>query len=284
MKRSALVLLALVLLASGCSLGAREDWAEAMRDGFEKAAAKAPSTVKQSVAVEVIETTIRQSPKPLIERSTGVVDFSKRRARLVETAKRKAEVVYDDLVVYAQRSESSIAGSKQDWARFDYEREPDVELDDNDRRLAVGAGLISPVLAVELLEGVLTGSIEQQGEGMKAGVSTTRYSGRLAPDTAVAKLDDEDRQEGAERMFATLGVQVDNFPVDVWLDADDNIRGVRYVIRQQKDRVNAFELTLSWEFPDTTPKDDTIAVPDDDATIRSDRFSEFVTELIRAFD
>jgi hypothetical protein len=202
----------------------------------------------------------------------------------VETAKRKAEVVYDDLVVYAQRSESSIAGTKQDWARFDYGREPDVELDDNDRRLAVGAGLISPVIAVELLEGVLTGSIEKQGEGMKAGVPTTRYSARLAPDTAVTKLDDEDRQEGAERMFATLGVQADDFPVDVWLDAEDNIRAVRYVIRQQKDRVNAFEMTLSWEFPDTEPKDARIAIPGRDATIRSDRFSEFVTELIRAFD
>jgi hypothetical protein len=271
------------LFVSACSLGPREDWATAIRGGFEIATDEPALMVKHSAKVEVIETTIRQEPKPLIASATGIADFDARRARLVEKAGRNAQLIFDDLKVYVQRSKSSIGTSKQRWAVFDYEREPSVDLDDNDRRMSVGAGLISPVLAVELLDGVLTGSIADEGMEMKTGVSTSHYTGKLSPQAAVTKLEDEDRQDGVERLFDTLGVQQDDFPVHVWVDADDNVRAVRYVMRQQKDRVNAFELTLNWEFPGDAPKAREIALPSRAATLRSTRFADFVTEAIREF-
>jgi hypothetical protein len=134
-----------------------------------------------------------------------------------------------------------------------------------------------------MLDGILTGSVEEHGTGKKAGYSTTRYTAHLAPDAAVTELEDEDRQDGVERMFKTLGVEVDDFPVDVWVDANDRVRAVRYVMRQQKDRVNAFEIAISWEFSDQRATTKAIALPSDDITIRSGRFSDFVTELIRDF-
>jgi hypothetical protein len=283
MKRAVLVVLACVLLVSGCSLGPREDWAKAMRGGFEKARTAGSASVRQSVAVKAIETNIRQQPTPLIARSAGVADFDARRALMVETAGRKAKAVFDDLVVYLQRSKSSVGATDKRWAKFDFEREPRVDLDDNDRRLSVGVGLISPVLALEFLDGVLTGSVREAGSGMKAGAMTTHYTARLAPDAAVTKIKDEDRKEGVTRLFATYGIQEDDFPVDVWVDADRNVRAVRYVLRQQKDRVNAFTMTLSWEFTDYGAKTDTVALPAVPSTIRSGRFSEFVEELVREF-
>jgi hypothetical protein len=283
MRRTAIVVSALVLLASACSLGPREDWAEAIRGAFEDARVNSTMSVKQTVSVKVIETTIRQTPGPLVARSQGVADFKSRRAEMIETAKRKAHAVYDDLVVYLSRSKSSVGTTGKRWAAFNFEREPSVDLDDNDRRLAIGAGVISPVLAVEMLDGILTGSVKEIGTGMKAGVSTTRYNAHLAPDAVVTEIKDEDRKEGVERLFATLGVQQDDFPVDVWLDADDHIRGVRYVMRQQKDRVNAFEMTVSYEFLDDPKGAEAIEIPARDDTVRPGRFRDFVTELIREF-
>jgi hypothetical protein len=282
MRRTLLVTLSLVLIASGCSLGPREDWIEAMRGAYATAREAGGAHVRQSVSVRVIETNIRQDPKPLIARSQGTATFASRRASMVGTGERKTKVIYDDLAMFAQRSKASAAIDRKSWAWFDYEAEPDVDIDDNDRRMAVGAGLISPVVALEVLQGVLTGSLEREGTGQKAGVPATRYSGRLAPDAAVTEIRDEDRQEGVERMFATLGVQQDDFPVDVWLDDEDRVRGVQLHMRQQKDRVNAFALTVSWEFTDYSPTPP-IELPSRDDAVRPTRFREFVTELIREF-
>jgi hypothetical protein len=288
MKRTLLGFLTLVLLASGCSLGPREEWAKSMRDAFNNAEDASWAQVRQTVAIKAIETNIRQELRPLFEAATGVVDFSSRRARMDGIKGRKTKVVYDDLVVYATRSKdrsgAGVSGPDDDkaWARFDYEHEPKVDIDDNDRRMAVGAGLISPTMALELLDGVLTGSVREVGTGMKAGAETTRYSARLAPDAAVTDIKDEDRKEGVTRMFETLGVQQDDFPIDVWLDAEQRVRGLRFVMKQQKDRVNAFQMTSSWEFSDYGDAGE-IDVPPRSETTRPDRFREFITELIREF-
>ena len=282
MKRFALGVLALVLLASGCSLGPREEWAESMRTAHEAAAEAGGATVRQSVSVEVIETNIRQEQRPLVDRSVGTADFEAKRAELTGTGQRKTQLVYDDLVVFGSRSKGNPEGKAKPWARFDYEREPSSDIDDNDRRMAVGAGLISPVVAIEVLQGVLTGSIEEVGTGTKAGVQATRYTARLAPDAAITEIRDEDRKEGVERMFETLGVQQDDFPVDVWLDEQDRVVGLRFEMRQQKDRVNAFTMIASWEFSDYGPVD-AITLPPDAGSVRSGRFRDFVTELIREF-
>lgn len=281
-RRLPVVLALLILLASGCSLGPREDWAEAMRDAFDTAREAGGAHVRQNVTVEIIETNIRQDPQPLIARSEGTADFDARRASMVGTGARKTRVVYDDLALFASRSKASAATDKKAWARFDYVNEPEEDIDDNDRRMSVGAGLISPVAALEVLQGVLTGSIKREGTGQKAGAEATRYSARIAPDAAIIEIRDEDRKEGIARMFQTLGIQQDDFPIDVWLDEDDLVRGLRFRMRQQKDRVNAFNMNVSWEFSDYGAAQP-IDIPSRDDAIRPDRFRDFVTELIREF-
>lgn len=282
MRRFVFVLLGLMTFASGCSLGPRQEWAETMRAAHTHAAKDGGALVKQTVTVKAIETNIRQEPEPLVARSAGVVDFANKRAELKSKTGRKTEVVYNDLVVYATRSPGTPGVKTKRWARFDYAREPKDEIDDNDRRMAVGAGLISPVVALEVLEGVLTGSVKQHGTGMKAGAQTTRYSARLAPDAAIIEIRDEDRKEGVERMFETLAVQADDFVVDVWIDGEDRVRGLRFNLEQQKDRVNRFKTTISWEFTDYAAAE-SIEEPPGDEVVRSDRFRDFVTEVIREF-
>ena len=253
-----------------------------MREAHKRAASVGGAHVKQIVTVKAVETNIRQEPTPLIARSDGVVDFAHKSADLKGTSGRKTDVVYEDLVVYGTRSKGTPGGKSKPWARFDYGHEPKDDIDDNDRRMAVGAGLISPAIALEVLEGVLTGSIKEVGTGQKAGAQTTHYTARLAPDASIIEIRNEDRKEGVERMFQTLAVTAPDFLVDVWIDDQDQVRGLRFNVIQQKDRVNRFKTTMSWEFSDYGAVD-AIERPPDDEAVRSDRFRDFVTELIREF-
>jgi hypothetical protein len=283
MRRSALGVLAVVLLASSCSLGPREQWADAIHDGFDNAVEQGSAKVRMAAAVKAIETNIRQTQVPLIAKASGVVDFAKADAKLTEIAKRKATVYFDDLVAYLPRSEATRAddGGKQRWASLDFEREPREDIDDNDRRVAIGAGvLISPVLAVEMLKGVLTGSIEETGRETKGGVETTRYTAKLAPDQAVRDVDDDDRREGVIRVFQSIGVRQDIFPISVWIDDEGLVRGLRFTQRQQKDRVNAFMLVTSWEFFDYGAPAK-IALPSPGDTFEARRTIEFIVQFVR---
>ncbi len=283
MRRGALGFIFLFVVASACSLGPKQDWGDAMRDAFDRATEEGTAKVNMAVDVKVIETNIRQTPVPLVARLRGVADFRGAESRLVDVKAGERRVIFDDLVTYLPRSSASIgAGTrKQRWARFDFEREPSTDLDDTDRRLAVGAGLISPVTATEVLQGVLTGSIEREGAERAGGVEATHYTARLSLDAATREVDEEDRREGLLRLFDTLGVQEDVFPGEVWLDADGLVRKIVYVLRQQKDRVNAFEMKATWEFSDYgVPV--SIALPARGDVIRSGRFREFIVEFIRA--
>ncbi|HYZ91549.1 MAG TPA: hypothetical protein VFA34_04035 [Actinomycetota bacterium] len=281
MRKAVLGFTTLCLLVPSCSLGPRQDWGDAMRDAYATARREATAEVRAAVDLKVIETNIRETPKPVIARLEGVVDFRRHDAELVGTTKARPIVVFDDLVAYLPRSESSrAAGGKQHWTYFDFKREPSVDVDDLDRRRAVGAGLISPALAVEILGGVLTGSIERVGVEKAAGERATHYKARFSQDAVAREMDDEDRREGLLRVFESLGVKEDVFPGEVWLDSDGVVRRILFVLRQQKDRVNAFEMRAAWEFYDfgaAAP----ISTPARTDSVRSTRVKDFIEEFIR---
>jgi hypothetical protein len=281
MRRAVLGVTLLCLVASACSLGSREKWGDAMRDAYKTTRRDGTAKVRAAVDLKVIETNIRQTPVALISRMEGVVDFRRHDARLVGTTKTKPNVVYDDLVTYLPRSETSrAAGGKQHWVFFDFKREPSVDVDDTDRRRAVGACAISPALAVEVLQGALSGSIKRIGVEEVAGTRATHYKARFSQDSAAREVDDEDRREGLLRTFESLGVQDDVFPGEVWLDGDGVVRRILFVLRQQKDRVNAFEMRAAWEFYDYGAPV-SISVPARSDSIRSPRVRDFIEEFIR---
>ncbi len=281
MRRAVLGITSLCLLASACSLGPREQWADAMRDAYKTARRESTARVRAAVDVKVIETIIRQTPVALISRLEGVVDFRRHDAKLVGTTKSKPSVVFDDLTTYLPRSASSrAAGGKQHWVAYDFTREPVVDVDDTDRRRAVGAGVISPALAVEVLKGALTGSIERIGVETVAGARATHYTTRFSQDSAAREVDDEDRREGLLRAFETLGVRDDVFRGEVWIDDSGLVRRILFILRQQKDRVNAFEMRAAWEYYDYGARV-SIDPPARSDTNRSTRFRDFIEEFIR---
>jgi hypothetical protein len=283
MRRVAIAVCMLGLLASACSLGPKEQWSEQIQNAAEVAGRAGTARVRMNVALKVIETNIREEPHALFTDADGIVAFGERRAKVVVTkpAGRKGKAfVFDDMVAFFPRSASSIGRSGRHWARFDFERKPSVDIDTNDRRLAVGVAVVSPTLAVDLLKGVLTGSIERQGTEDLRGAPAVRYRGSLSQDAAVRELRDEERRTGILRLFETIGIQEDVFPVDVWMAPDGKVRAVQFVLVQQKDRVNAFRLTLRWDFS-SYGLPARIELPRPSDTVRSGRFRRFVAEAIR---
>jgi hypothetical protein len=280
MKRPALILSAVLLLASACSLGPRQDWADAIHDASKAAASSGAARVRVTTSIKVIETTIRVTPKPLFATLVGTADFTAHRGHVVAEQSGKVGLFFDGLQAWASRSKASIGKSDKPWARFDFAREPSVDIDANDRRDALGAAVISPTLASDLLEGVLTGSIKNLGSETIDGAAVTKYAARLSQDAAVRDIRDDTRREGTLRVFETLGIRDDVFPVDVWLDGQGRPREIRFVVKQQKDRVNTFRTVFDWKFSDYGTGGG-IELPARTDVITSRRFNDFVSEIVR---
>jgi hypothetical protein len=137
---------------------------------------------------------------------------------------------------------------------------------------------VTPALAVEMIQGVLTGSVEREGTERVMGAATTRYSARLAPDAALREMDDEDREEGTERILDTLGANNEVIPVQVWIDDEGRPRRIRFEFEQRQDRVNKFTFTQRIDFSAFGAEAE-VDMPR--GAIKTDDFQRFVTEFVR---
>jgi hypothetical protein len=288
MTRRFLVVLALVgIVASGCTLGPRQTWADSIRHARRTAERSGGSKVHVDVKLRVIQTTIRVVPSPLFVTLDGVVDYKNRKSRLVATGgagfAKRATVYYDDLVTFLQRSPSSIADHDPDrhWARFDFSDKPKPDkIDATDRLQSLGY-VISPGLAVELLNGVLAGSLKQVGASQIDGEPVTEYYGKLAPDAVTRDLRKQERVDGITRMFKILGVSADLFPVHVWMDAKGLARKIEFSLKQQEDVVDQFRTTVVYTFSDYGPPPQ-IRLPERGDCVGHKRFVDFVGEYTRS--
>jgi hypothetical protein len=276
MRRIAAGCLVFVAIAASCSLGEKEDWADAMHDAPEIARRAGTARVAVKVGLEPVETVGRTEPDRFFEVLHGVVDFARRRSSTTETTGRKATLIFDDLVAFLPRSQSGAGGKP--WVSTDFIETPEEDIGVEDRRFSLGVPMISPALSVELLEGVLTGSVERVGTEKVGKERLTHYRAKVAPDNAVREVDDEDRREGILRVFESMGVGAEVIPVEVWLDDRGRVRIVRYELEQRQDRVNTYRTTIRTEISGFgSPAK--IAVPTQ--SLKTDDFQVFITEFIR---
>jgi len=288
MTRRLLVVLALLgMVASACSLGPRAVWAKSMRDASKIAARIGSSKVHVDVQLSVIQTTIRQIPAPLFVKLDGVVDYKNRVDKVVAKGgagfAKSSTVFYDDVVTYLQRSPSSISDhdAGRHWARYDFSNKPKPDKIDATDRLPSLGYVIAPSLAVELLRGVLAGSLKEKGTSQMDGESVTEYSGKLAPDAVTRDLRQQNRVDGITRMFKIIGIAKDTFPVDVWMDSKGLARRVRFNLEQQEDVVDQFRTIVDYTFSNYAPPQ-TIKLPDRSDCVGHRRFFDFVGEYTRA--
>lgn len=275
---------AVALSAGACSLGEKEDWAEAARGTPEAARQAGAARTVVTLSIQPIEQSGTQEQEPIFSELEGVTDFASSRTELRVMApkeRRKTRMLFEDLLVYLPRSEA--AEGEEGWGRFDFTFEPeDDEIGVGDRRFAIGLPAIAPDLAVELLEGMLTGSIEQQAEAAEAGGATAaHYMGKVSTDSATRDIEDEDRRQGILRLVEIMGVTDDLVESEVWVSDDGLPRRVVYRLPQRLDRNNLFEVTMDIEFSDYGAVETDIALPDPTDTVEYPRFREFMLDHLR---
>jgi len=285
-RRFLVVLTLLGIVASGCSLGPREDWAKSMRNARDTAAKIGGAHVHVTVSLAVIQTTIRVVPSPLFTSMDGVVNFKDRTNKVSATgagSTKASDVFYDDLVTYLPRSPGSIAdhNGNMHWARYDFRNKPKPDkIDANDKLISLGY-VIAPSLAVDLLKGVLAGSLKQLGTSQIEGDTVTEYAGKLAPDAATRDLREQPRVDGITRMFKIIGVSTDIFPIHVWMDSNGLVRRVELALKQQEDVVDSFRTTVDYTFTKFGPPT-TVLVPSRSDCLGHKRFVDFADEYTRA--
>ncbi len=275
MKRAVAGVLCSLLMFAACSLGEREDWAEAMHDAFDTAQRAKTASAFVHVDFKAIDIVGRSTPDQLFHDLNGVVDFRTRRSQTIETTGRKQALIFDDLVAYLPRSETS-TGKK--WVSTGFLEEPEEDVDVEDRRFSLAVPMVSPIMSLELLMGALTGSTRRVGAETVRGTQTTHYRAKVAPDNAAREIDDEDRREGILRVLQTMGANSEVIDADVWIDSDGLVRRVSYGLEQRQDRVNSFRTTITTDYFDIG-RDVKIDVPTD--TMRTDDFQQFVIEFVR---
>jgi hypothetical protein len=257
-----------------------------MRDAFKNAGKIGSSHVHVDVHMRAIETTIRVVPTPVFTSMDGVVDYTSRQnkltARGIATTK-GSTLFYDDLVDYFPRSAGALLDHdpKLHWARYDFKRKPKPDkIDANDHLIALGY-VIAPSLTVELLRGVLAGSLKQLGKSTMDGEQVTEYSGKLAPDALVRDLRIQGRVDGIPRMFNIIGVKQDLFPIHVWMDDKGIARRIQFILKQEEDVVNTFRTTVDYTFSKFGPSAP-VTLPDRADCLGHKRFVDFLAEYVRA--
>jgi hypothetical protein len=89
-------------------------------------------------------------------------------------------------------------------------------------------GSSNPANQLDVLRGVVKGSIETVGTEVVVGVETTHYRAEVDADKAIEQLPEEFKEEFADIPGFEESLEgFDDFPIDVWIDGDGIVRRQR---------------------------------------------------------
>jgi hypothetical protein len=237
-------------------------------------------TARYTLSVATAETGLSDGEQPI--EVEGEVDFEQERRRLIFTADTGAsEVLVDGTELYIEMP----ATEDETWARLDLDELVDAE---------VGFGGIeglpfqNPQDNLESLRSSATRVEISTDEEDVDGASTTQYTVFLDLEQVAGETDD-DTGEAIEEGVDQTGIT--EFEMNVWIDDDDLIRRIAYVVdldqadRQEADAEGstaevdpAGQVTVTIDFTDFGA-DLTIDLPDEDAVVDLDE-----AELRRIFE
>lgn len=120
---------------------------------------------------------------------------------------------------------------------------------------------LNPVFQIQLLDGVLTGSVTEEGTETIGGVETTHLSANFDATQAFDDAPDEWR-EAALAAFELMSTSEEVIPGEVWIDSDGVVRQVATKLRQKLTRRDIIALDVTLTFDDVGA-DVTIELPED---------------------
>ncbi len=169
------------------------------------------------------------------------------------------------------------------WGRLDYRR-----LDDNEsgvrenltstEMLQAAAATVNPHFVLDMVLGVLPGSIKVAGPGTLGDAKVVKYRGRASREKVATELDLSDElTESRNQTFELLGISTgaDVTDAEYWVDDDDRVRRVQVWLPQALGRRYQNLLVFTLDLLDYGAPVD-IPTPSDDETIEIGGYGRFV--------
>ena len=278
----------LALTAAGCSLGEKQAQSERITGSVERVAeaGTVSGQARWTFAIKEIPpgavgdiATFGRRLAPV--EVPFVADFRRDRARLGPAG--PLDALYAGDAVYVRRVGTASGLSSREWSRLDFR-----DLDDADtpgvQAVADNIGaptatLLHPVHLMELVTGVLTGSVKRLGEDTVAGVRTTHYKANISLDKADGELDLEEEERDARRAaLQSLAVKGDVLPAEVWIDDEGRLRRLQVRFTQRPARRATLYFTALLELA-AVGEGEVAAIPTRRQYLRVDTAGELVRGL-----
>ena len=186
----------------------------------------------------------------------------------------------DDRVLYARRKTKSRA-DKRPWVRLELDRLDDIAKPRLEALIAQqNAGtlaVLSPSLVTDLLAGVLTGSVKQQGVDKEG---NRRLTFNVSVDKANRELDlTDDERDDRKRLLRALAITGDIFKASATLRADGSL--ARLILRfvERPDKRSHIDV-IAELVTDPAPAAAELKPPTREATIRVGSLAELRGNII----
>lgn len=283
--------LAAVVMLGACSLGEKQELADRVVRARSLDAGTRAAVI--SVGFELLEmpagfeVPVPEGAAPAAGASLGggaweaVVSFADGRSAVVAPANAAARIaalagaapseaplllVADDESLLVRRPAGQVVAARP-WFRLALDRAKETSKPDVTSvltsRSAGDAAVLTPSLMLDLLAGVLPGSVEERDGAV---------TGRFSFDKA-AREDDlsDDEIEAREHAFRLFAITDDVHDFEVVLDDEGTIESLRFRLKMTPDKVNSFELTWTMEVKGDAPA---ISVPDAEAVVSITSFNQ----------
>jgi hypothetical protein len=246
----ALALLVAVLAtgASDCGFANKRAVADRIRKAPERLQAVGTANAAYTVSVRVLKSTAESglTPGAVVGARRTVpasLDYRNRLAALTVGQPPQPLQVIEHTWLY-QRRLGAPGSSQRQWLRLDL-----AGLYPDRKRLStstVGGNLVGPATVVDIVRGVLTGSVKADGQETIAGAPTTRYKVNVDLDKAFKHAPTSQR-EAFEAVRVLGGMTGVVHPGRVWLDPSGQLRRVELRLRQHFARNVTLELTVDMQ-------------------------------------
>jgi len=281
LRRLLVVVVALSLLAGACSQGERKR----LGDALARSAKLANSTVYAGRIVVSLRPKkvptggtqqIRITGGGTLSQLAVTLDRGRRRAAFSPAPGALPIVLFDEAMVYGRRVTRS-AADRRKWARFEYERLPDVDvpsvLELTDALSGGDVATFDPVFLTDLLAGVLTGSIKLEKTSAD-GNRLLSFNTSISKAERKLKIDESDRKE-RKKLLRSLAITGDIQPGEAILRKDGTLSSLRIHFGMRPDKLTELEYEATLKLVPVTPDDNVRAIsfPGRDVTVRVPAFN-----------
>lgn len=263
----------LVAATAGCSQAAREAEADSLRESIPLVEGQ---RIGGTFALRVRDVELSEGAPTGGARAGSlgsvafVADPGRRQSAVRARVGEPAVFLATDRSLYARRMTTS-SSERRPWFRVDLDRLNDLDVPSLALlRDAAGPGMVavvSPQLLVDLLSGVLTGSLEV---GTPAPDGTKELTFNVSVDKANRSLRlSEDERDEREKVLRALAITGDIHAGTATLRPDGTLRRLTITFDQTPDKQTKLALTAEMLLgPATADSEDILAVPARERTVR----------------